>query len=192
MRNIHSILFILVALQISAQTGIETFYAGNSAYNEGRYQDAIEQYESIIDKGLHSAELYFNLGNCYYKTNQVGPSIFYYEKALQLDPRDEDIKNNLSFAQNMTIDAIDTVPEIGIRKVFNNIVKLFSFDSWAIFSVVLMLMFVMLFLLYYFSVSTNKKRFLFLGSFISLALSLCVLTFAFQQFENDKKELTSQ
>ncbi|MBT8272097.1 MAG: tetratricopeptide repeat protein [Flavobacteriaceae bacterium] len=188
MRSILSISLIVCSLQLSAQSGIEAFYAGNSAYNEGRYQDAIQLYESILDADLHSAELYFNLGNCYYKTNQVAPSIFYYEKALQLDPKDADIQNNLAFAQNMTIDAIDTVPEIGISKVYSSIVESFSYDTWAILAVTLMLLFVLLFLMYYFSVSTNKKRFLFLGSFVSLALSLCVLTFAFQRFDSEKRD----
>ena len=188
MKRIISITLIITGLQLSAQTGIEAFYAGNSAYNDGRYQEAIELYESILEDDLHSAELYFNLANCYYKTNQVAPSIFYYEKALQLDPKDEDILNNLAFAQNMTIDAIDTVPEIGISKMYNSIVGTFTSDTWAVFAVILMLVFVLLFLLYYFSVSTNKKRLLFLGSFVSLALSLCVLTFAFQKFDNDKKD----
>ena len=188
MKTIFSVAFVLCMLHLSGQSETETFYAGNSAYNEGRYQEAIQLYESILDKELHSAELYFNLGNCYYKTNQVAPSIFYYEKALQLDPTDKDILNNLAFAQNMTIDAIDTVPEIGISKVFNTVVDSFSFDAWAIFSVILMLMFVILFLMYYNSVSTNRKRFLFLGSFVSLALSLSVLTFAFQKFDKDKKD----
>ena len=188
MKKILSISLFFIAFQLNAQGGLEAFYSGNDAYNEGRYQEAIQYYESVLETDQHSSELYFNLANCYYKINQVAPSIYYYEKALQLDPGDEDIINNLGFAQNMTIDAIDTVPEIGITRFYNNVVKAMSYDSWAILSVLLMLVFVLLFLMYYFSLSTTKKRILFLGSFISLGLSLVLLTFAFQKYDFEKKD----
>ena len=64
--------------------------------------DAIEVYSGIIDDGLHSADLYFNIGNSYYKINDTPNSIFYYEKALLLDPDNESVKNNLAYAQSIT------------------------------------------------------------------------------------------
>ena len=89
-------------------------------YNEGKYAEAISLYESILATKKHSAALYFNLANAHYKLNHIAPSIYYYEKALQLNPNDSDIKNNLAFAQNMTIDAINDVPEVGFSKLINN------------------------------------------------------------------------
>ena len=93
-----------------------SFKEANDLYNTGFYQDAIELYSSILESNLHSAELYYNLANCYYKLNEIGPSVFYYEKALQLAPNDPDIINNLGYAQKMTIDAIQEVPENGVSK----------------------------------------------------------------------------
>ena len=88
----------------------QTFEQANDLYNSGYYKEAIDRYDSILEADQHSAELYFNLANCYYKLNEIGPSIFYYEKALKLAPNDSDILNNLGYAQKMTIDAIQEVP----------------------------------------------------------------------------------
>ena len=93
------------------------FEQGNALYNDGNYEEAIKKYDAIIDNGQHSAELYFNLGNAHYKLNHVAPSIYYYEKALQLSPNDKEIKNNIAFARNMTIDAIDVQQEVGFSKL---------------------------------------------------------------------------
>ena len=109
----------------------ESFKQANELYNSGYYKEAIGQYDSILASGQHSAELYFNLANCYYKLNEVGPSIFYYEKALQLAPDDLDILNNLGYAQKMTIDAIQEVPESGVSKLLNKTLNSLSVDGWA-------------------------------------------------------------
>ncbi|MEX0315389.1 MAG: tetratricopeptide repeat protein, partial [Allomuricauda sp.] len=93
------ICFFMCYFGIAQNTAL--FNRATEQYNEGEYTKAIESYERILENGEHSAELYFNLGNCYYKLNAIGPSIFYYEKALLLKPNDSEILNNLSYAQNM-------------------------------------------------------------------------------------------
>ena len=65
-------------------------------YNQGKYAEAIDKYKAILETKNHSAALYFNLANAHYKLNNIAPSIYYYEKALQLAPNDPDIKNNLA------------------------------------------------------------------------------------------------
>lgn len=164
------------------------FKRGNAMYNEGKFQDAINSYEQILTHNKHSAELYFNLANAYYKTNQVAPSIYNYEKALRLAPDDKDIKNNLAFANNMTIDGIETIPKAGFSKIMSNITSAFSFDAWSMLSVTLVILFVTLFLMYYFSYSTTKKRLLFVSSFGSLFLSIIALTFAFNSYSEVKND----
>ena len=73
----------------------ELFDKGNDLYNQGRYLEAIESYSDIIKDGKHSSELYYNMGNSYYKLNDIANSIFYYEKALLLNPKSDKITNNL-------------------------------------------------------------------------------------------------
>jgi tetratricopeptide (TPR) repeat protein len=162
------------------------FDKGNDLYNEGKFQDAINTYERILDTDYHSAELYFNLGNAYYKLNRIAPSIYYYEKALMLSPKDKDVLNNIAFARNMTVDAIEVIPEMGFSKIFLNITNALSFDIWAFLSIAFVVLFTILFLTYYFSYATLKKRISFLGSVISLSMALIMLVFAFQKFEYDQ------
>ena len=181
-------IFILTISAIVFGQSNTLFEQGNSLYNEGKYQEAINSYEAILENGEHSAELYFNLANAHYKLNSIAPSIYYYEKALQLNPNDDEIKNNAAFARNMTIDAIDTIPEVGFTRIMKNTTNTFSFDTWAVLSIVLVFAFVVFFLMYYFSYATNKKRFLFLSSGASIALALIALFFAFQKFNLDQKD----
>ncbi len=125
------------------------FNNATTAYNEGRYEKAVENYLEILENDQHSAELYFNLGNCYYKLNQIAPSVYYYEKALLLKPNDPEINNNLSYAQNMTLDAIDEVPETGLAKIKKSLTGFLSFDQWAKTAVAFMILFVLLYIAFY-------------------------------------------
>jgi tetratricopeptide (TPR) repeat protein len=158
------------------------FEKGNKAYNEGLYEEAAKQYETIINKGEHSPELYFNLGNTYYKLNKIAPSIYNFEKALLLKPNDEDIINNLSYAQNMALDAIATLPETGLSKLYNNITAKFSFDQWGYLSVILMFLFVLGYILYYFLSYATHKRIAFISSIICLFLALIAIVIAYLEY----------
>lgn len=187
MKKVVYILLLLITVASGAQNEV-LFNAGNKAYNEGNYQEAITSYERILDSGVHSAALYFNLANAYYKQNRIAPSIYYYEKALQLAPNDNEIKANLSFAQNMTIDAIEEIPKVGVSKIFKGIVNILSFDAWAIISIAMVVLFVLLFLGYYFSQATARKRFAFVISSAAIIMAVISLFFAFQKYEYDKKD----
>lgn len=185
MKQLLYILSFLFCLSTSAQNQT-LFEQANTLYNSGKYGEAIDRYKAILDTKNHSAELYFNLGNAHYKLNNIAPSIYYFEKALLLSPNDADIKNNLSFARNMTIDAIDVVPEAGLEKILNNVTNTFTFDGWAKLSIVFVFSFVVLFLFYYFAYSSLRKRLAFLGSLASLAFMCITLLFAFHKFNLDK------
>lgn len=187
MKNLVHILTFLICTTSFAQN--ETLFdQANKSYNESNYEQAIKAYESIIDNGQHSSELYFNLGNAHYKLNHIAPSIYYYEKALLLDPNDQEIKNNIGFARNMTIDAIDTVPEIGFSKFVKNVANTMSFERWGTTAIIMVILFVILFLTYYFSYKSIKKRVSFIGSMTTLILAFVALFFAFHSYkliEND-------
>ena len=186
MKKLLYILSFLFSFGLFAQNNA-LFEQANTLYNEGKYGEAIDKYKTILDTKNHSAELYFNLGNAHYKLNNIAPSIYYYEKALQLTPNDEDIKNNLAFAQNMTIDAIDVVPEAGLSKILNNAANTMTFDTWAKIAIGFVFCFVILFLVYYFAYSSLRKRLAFLGSLASLTMLCIALLFAFHKFNLDKK-----
>ncbi|NAY91824.1 SH3 domain-containing protein [Muricauda sp. JGD-17] len=157
-------------------------------YNNGEYSKAIEQYQQILDNGQHSAALYFNLGNCHYKLNAIGPSIYYYEKALLLKPNDGEILNNLSYARNMRLDAIEEIPRTEIAQMYGKVVNLFSFDQWAYIAVALIFLFVLGYLSYFFLRVANQKRIAFIASmFCLIAGAICVLMayLQHQEFKNN-------
>ena len=181
---VHILVFLLTTFCVAQNQSV--FEKANALYNEGKYAEAIDNYKAILNSGVHSADLYFNMGNAHYKLNNIAPSIYYYEKALQLAPNDEDIKNNIAFARNMTIDAIDVVPEGGVAKLLNNATNRLQFDGWAKIAVGLVFCFVILFLVYYFSYSTLSKRAAFIGSLLCLGLVFVTVAFAFHRYNLDK------
>ncbi|GGH37090.1 BatE protein [Mangrovimonas yunxiaonensis] len=162
------------------------FDQGNELYNQGKYAEAITRYEKVLESGKHSAELYFNLANAHYKLNHIAPSIYNYEKALRLAPNDKAIKNNMAFAKNMTIDAIDVIPEVGLTRFLKAVTNTFGFDGWAYLSIGTMLVFVIAYLLYYFNTATARKRLAFVLGLLFLALSVTALAFAFHKYNLDQ------
>lgn len=175
------LVLILFGLNASAQNDA-LFKKANDAYNEGDYVKAADQYLEILDKGEHSAELYFNLGNAYYKLNQIAPSIYYYEKALLLKPGDTEIKNNLAYSQNMTLDAIEILPPTGLANLYKRFTGYLSFDQWAKTAVFFMILFVLLYIAFYFFRYSTRKRIAFIGSIVCFFLSLVAAIFAYIEF----------
>jgi tetratricopeptide (TPR) repeat protein len=181
MKLILYIITIFIATNLIAQNEV-LFEQGNTFYNEGKYNEAIMKYEAILDTENHSAELYFNLGNAHYKLNNIAPSIYYFEKALSLKPNDKEILDNIAFARNMTVDDIDIVPDVGLSKLFKNLTNMLTFDTWAYISVVTLFLSVIMYLFYYFSYQTGKKRLAFIGSTSFIILTCISLFFAFNNF----------
>ena len=157
------------------------FNEGNTLYNQGKYAEAIKKYEALLDKNEHAVALYFNLANAHYKLNNISPSVYYFEKAKLLSTDDKDIENNLVFAQNMTVDAIDTLPEVGFSRIFKDIVNTFSSDSWAKLAISGILAFVLFFLLYHFTSATSQKRVAFVISVLGFLVAVFSLVIAFQK-----------
>ncbi|AKC18391.1 tetratricopeptide repeat protein [Flavobacterium psychrophilum] len=173
MKNILFI-FLLITQTFWAQTA---FDKGNNLYQKGNYQEAITVYESVVKSGQQSAELYFNLGNCYYKLNKVAPAIFNFEKALLLNPNDSEIRNNLAFAQKMTIDEVVETPKVGFAKIIRDFTSSYHYDTWAWIAIVFSVLFLICFVGYYFSNTTMLKR-IFFTSMLFILLFAMVSVFA--------------
>lgn len=109
---IFALLFVLLSSSFSFSENnnniSEKLLKAEQAYKEKKYPDAIALYLSVINDNYQSFELYYNLGNAYFKNNQLGKAILYYEKAKLLNPSDEDLNHNLKLAYNKTIDKIET------------------------------------------------------------------------------------
>lgn len=140
------------------------FSQANELYRAEQYQEAITKYEYIAAHfKLHSADLYFNLGNAYYKLNRIAPAVYNYERALLLDPENEDVRTNLGFAHKMMIDEVAEVPPAGFNALLCRATGSISPDGWAWTAVVLSFLCLSLFCGYYFSGQTTAKRVFFIA-----------------------------
>ena len=151
--------FLFASAQDSSE---KLFIEGNTAYNDGDFAKAVSFYEQTLEEGQHSAALYFNLGNAFYRLNNVAESIYYFEKANQLDPDNEDFKVNSAFAQNMTIDAIEPLPESQLSQFQKALYVLANTSIWSKIVILFMWLFAIFFSIYLLNKSnTIETDFLF-------------------------------
>lgn len=159
-----------------AQSPDDLFREANNAYNQGEYERAIIYYDSIHAQGVHSAELYFNLGNAHYKRNAIAPSILNYERALLLDPSNDDIRNNLVYAQNMTLDRFSPLPESDLKQLSTDILQFTDVWGWSVLSIAACWLAAIFFVIYIRSSNSTWKRvyfsaFVLFGLFILISLA---------------------
>jgi len=182
----------MIANSLIAQNIDDTFYAANDFYKNEKFEKAIELYLQIASQGKISTELYYNLGNSYYKINKVGPAIYYYEKALKINPLNEDVKNNLIFAKRLALDNIEELPQNIFQKFIKKYLQELSYNQWAMVAVVFSFLTCILFLLFYFANSSSIKR-MFFGlsvlSFLSLIVSFSITYNQFSFKKNNKEAI---
>ena len=140
----------------------------DSAYAQGQYQQAIKDYEELLKHGV-SAELYYNLGNAYYRTEDITRAVLNYERALLLSPGDRDIRFNLQMARSKTIDKITPESEMFFVTWYRSLVNLMSVDAWAGTALFSLALAIVLVLLYLFADSIWLQKIGFFG-FIMLLL----------------------
>ena len=101
-----TVMAIVLARAVSAAPGgaEEAFVTGNGFYEEGDFVSAVASYEKVLELGVTSAELEYNLGNAYLKAGRVGPAILHYRRALEMDPSYETALNNIVYARSLTQD----------------------------------------------------------------------------------------
>ncbi len=178
------VLFLSIAS--FAQSG-PLFEQGKELYKAEKYIDAVNSWMKVLENDQHSAALYYNLGNAHYKLNNIGPSIYYYEKALELAPNDSEINNNLAFAENARVDDIEPLPKTIFYKWYKSLSGVLTFNGWAICVVVFSMSFVLLFLGYYFSYSEIKKRLFFVSSLFAIIFLIASLSMAFSTHNDSVK-----
>ncbi|RSC95228.1 CDC27 family protein [Tenacibaculum singaporense] len=189
MKKLVIYVFLFVSISTLAQNTNDLFLSANSLYKEGKYEEAIKLYEQIEDENLASSEVYYNLANCYYKLNKIAPTIYNYEKALQLDPLNEDAKNNLVIAKRLTLDRIEALPKSVFQKFNENYLQKFTYNTWAVITIVFSFMASILFLLFYFAYTPSKKRIYFTTSIISFLFLITSLVITYTQYNQTKNNV---
>ena len=178
----RTLLFFLLSLLnglLFAQTADSLFIKANKLYQQEKYTEAIKTYEQIAENQIVSEDLYYNMGNTYYKMNQVAPAVYYYEKALLLNPGHSDALHNLSFAKRMAIDNIEALPKTIGERFSQAVIQRLHYNSWAWLAVIFALGFTTLFLLYHFAQQSSRKRIFFISSLLSAMFVILFVLFAF-------------
>ena len=170
------LLLLLLPLSASAVTKADA----DSAYVRGEYQQAIKDYEALLKQGA-SADLYYNLGNAYYRTENITRAVLNYERALLLSPGDRDIRFNLQMARSKTIDKIIPEQEMFFVTWYRSLISMASVDGWARIALISLAIAIMLALVYLFSDRIWLRKVGFFGAFLMVAVFLCSNLFAHQQ-----------
>ncbi len=176
MKVLLSIISTFIILFSYAQDS--SFVKGNEAYSNADYELALSEYSKVVGSEKMSSALYYNLGNTYFKLNEIGEAIWAYEKALKIDPSNENAQYNLKFVNAKTIDGLDT-SESGIVSWLRINLFSFSINFWAYLSILFAL--ILAVTLYFFFTTKNQKiknRNLTL-SFTSLFLLVLMIVLAY-------------
>lgn len=173
-----TVLLLLLFLPLSGHA--VTKAEADSAYIRGQYQQAIKDYEMLLKQGA-SADLYYNLGNAYYRSENITRAVLNYERALLLSPGDRDIRFNLQIARAKTIDKIVPESEMFFFTWYRSLVNLMSVDAWAWTALIALALLIVLLLVYLFSDRIWLRKVGFFGGFVLLILFALSNLFAWQQ-----------
>lgn len=168
-------------LAVTTAEHINKSYA-DSVYTSGDYVTAIQIYENILQQG-ESAEIYYNLGNSYYKSGNMARAILNYERALLLKPGNEDIRANLEIVRSKTIDKIDIVPEIFFVSWTKSLINSISINAWGRWGIAFFLLCIVSLYFFIFSTQIKIKKIGFISSIVCFIFVICTNMFAAYQKE---------
>ena len=180
-------MLVLMLLMTTLSANAVTKQDADAEYAKGNYVQAIKDYEELLKQGT-SVELYYNLGNAYYRTDNITRAVINYERALLLAPGDKDVRFNLQMARSKTIDKITPESEMFFITWYHSLVNLMSVDGWAMLAVLSMVAALLLLLVYLFIDNMLMRKVGFFGSIVFFAVFLFSNLFAFQQ----KRELENR
>ena len=161
---------------------------GNDFYQNKQYEEAIGSYETILNQGFLSSELYYNLGNSYYRMGNLGKAILYFEKSLKVSPSNDDAVHNLKLANARTVDKIQEIPPLFFIKWWNILLTSFTSVGWQLIIFVFYILLLICVALYFLirNIQVQKYAFIF-GSLNIIALLFSVIFF-FSSLERESSK----
>ncbi len=181
MKKIILYILILVPFTSSYAQDDNRYQNANTLFTEGKYNEAISAYSDILKTGVESAEVYYNLGNAYYKSGQLPQAILNFERALLLAPHDKDIRYNLEMSNMQITDKIETVGEFFLVSWFNDFKNKTKSDTWALISIAAFAIAVLSFGTFLFSRGRNLKQASFGAAIILIVLAIVAFNFSAAQ-----------
>ena len=150
----------------------------NNLYAKGDYSSAAKQYEKLLSQDGVAPEIYYNLGNAYYKSNEIGRSILNYERALRLSPSFEDARFNLELAQLKVVDNIIPSPTFFIGRWIQNLIKLLTSNEWIYISFSVFILSLVSIFLFIFGPTRILRKISFNFAILFVGISFFTLIFS--------------
>lgn len=186
------ILALFIVIQVGANAQEEHYRtlldSANGAYADKDYNAALELYSEVEQFGFFSSQLYYNKANTHYRLGDIPKAILYYERALILDPGNEDIAYNLSVCNKLITDNMETLPEFFLSTWLRQLAHLLPMDTWAILSLVFLLIAAICTVILIRSKSMDKKKWSLIGTFaagVFMLLSVFFAQFIFSESKNN-------
>ncbi|MDO9339370.1 MAG: tetratricopeptide repeat protein [Bacteroidales bacterium] len=151
------VIFLFAREAASQETSSEKFDKGVTYFTSGSYKEALQVWTDIYNTGYRSSGLNYNIGNAYFKLNNIPDAILYYERAYLLNPADEDINYNLQIARTFIVDRFQEIPELFFVRWYNVVSLLLSTNSWAKISISSFILCLLLLSLYIYSSRYRHK-----------------------------------
>jgi len=185
------IAFILFGVMAHAQDAEwqKAFEKTNAIYEKEHFKEAINNYLNLVQQVDNSPELYFNLANAYLKTESYTNAVYYYEKALKLNPNMNVAKTNLNFAKEHTKDDFTIIEEYDKSDIAHGFLSKLSVDNWAIMATIASILIFVLFMLYYKNNTSATKRILLSAILILFFIGIgSIYAASFESNYNSKGE----
>ena len=182
------VIILIPRLALAQEKAEDKFFQANKFYSEGEYQKAISIYNEIIASGVKAGNIYYNLGNAYFKLGERGKAILNYERALKLIPRDEDLCSNLKFVRSTLEEA---QPKNNLRwfeKAYVSFRNIMPVNIWA---ALLFVNYLILFIIIILSIFITRFRKVARGLALSWFI-LTVLSFGFMMGKRRDAELNKE
>lgn len=187
MFKVKNIFVLILMLLNMASFANDLLKKAEIAYEKHEYKKAIDSYELLLKEGYTSYQLYYNLGNAYYRNRQLGKAIYNYERAKKLNHTDEDVRNNLNLAYTKTIDKIEVKENFFISAVKTNVLSSFTTTTWAWLTVGASVLFFVFLYLFIAGPNVFIKRISFFVSLV-LLISFFIIYFLGNSAKNAKEQ----
>jgi len=182
-KNVLLVVVLFLALFTYATENQLIIAKANKAYAEGLFTNAVDLYKQVLNSGNESWEVYYNLGNSYYKMNDFASAILFFEKAKKLNPGNEDINFNLKVTNNKIADKIEPLPEMFYKRWYRNLVELFPVDPWARITILTFILSLFFALFYVISQRVYLRKMGFWAGILFFIVSLMSVHFTFQNYK---------
>lgn len=177
------LLFLTAISALPQEDRGQKFKKGVELYTAGQYEGALKEWIDIYSTGYRSASLEYNIGNAYFKLDNIPGAILFYERALLLKPADENIHYNLEIAKTLVVDKFDDIPDLFFVRWFDFLSLLISANGWAILSIFSFVLFLLLLSVYIYSSRYRLKVIAFWAAILFVIISAFSLAFTLRNKE---------